>query len=98
MSAVLFGPLCGGEARLEFGASDPNPMQDDSEFAGERDLGAFGPPPGGHAHGPGLERKPALNTGHDDVRRLEERDTGGGITHLGDRTCPIGFARLVASA
>ena len=50
----------------EVGAVDPHAMENDADFAGERDLGPFGAAAFGDRDGPGLELRPRCDTGHHD--------------------------------
>src|SRR3546814_18321221 len=83
--------------RIEGGAVDPQPMEDDGELAGERGSGFTGADPPGEGAGPALEAgggAHAMKQGHGG---LEEQAADQGVAALDDPAGSVDFARLIAS-
>jgi hypothetical protein len=70
-------------------------MENDADFAGERDLGPFGAAAFGDRDGPGLELRPRCDTRHQHVGRLEQGDPHRGIAGATDGAGSIGVAGLI---
>src|ERR1700710_332681 len=80
----------------EIGAVNPNPMQDDGQFTGDRDLGLRRADLLHQPDAPRFQRRPTIHSGQQHTGGLVEASPGKSVTAFGNSTRLVDLARLVA--
>src|SRR3546814_15876352 len=83
--------------RIEGGAVDPQPMEDDGELAGRRGSGFTGADPPGEGAGPALEAGRGAHAMKPRHGGPEDQAADQGVAALADPAGSVALARLIAS-